>query len=288
MPADACAAGAFLYMIMGGEKKDKGTQAPTRSLRMAARASARASTSSRGAARPEGDPETPIRVRLGRPSTKTWLGLTLVAGRAGGDTDPLIAEGAHQHLAGVAGKRDGADTGRISGADDLQALYPGRKRLQGIGPEGIHVGAVLLTVLHPDLAGGGQSRDLGSGLGTWAERALLSAAPEKGGEFQAPADILGADPFGGTDLVAAEGEQIHPQLIHSEGDLQKTLYRVGVKEDVGGVSFDDTGALGHWLDGAKLIVHQHHGDQYGILPERGAQVLQGDPAVRPGLSRVTE
>ena len=83
--------------------------------------------------------------------------------------------------------------------------------------------------------------------------------------------------------MAADGEQVDPQPLRREGHLAEGLHRVGVEEDIGRVVPDQPGALGHGLEAAQLIVHQHHGHQYRVLPQGGAQVLRMDMAPPVGL-----
>ena len=156
-------------------------------------------------------------------------GLALVAGRPGGDADPPVRQVPHQHLAGVARQGDGADMGGIPGADHLQPRHPAQP-LQGVA-----LGALqLLPVLRPPGGtGGGQGGDLGGGLGPRAQPPLLPAPQQQGLELQPLADILGADALGGPHLVAADGEQIHPQFPGSKGHLQKALDRVAVEQSGG-------------------------------------------------------
>ena len=105
--------------------------------------------------------------------------------------------------------------GSVAGADHLQAGNRG-ENLQGVGLYSCDTSGRAGV---PGLTGGGQSGQLGGGLGTGTQAVFLSASQQQGLQVQALADVLGADAFGRPDLVAADGEQIHPQLLGSEGDL---------------------------------------------------------------------
>ena len=123
--------------------------------------------------------------------------------------------------------------------------------------------------------GGGRGGDLGGGLGARAQAALLAASPDERRELQAALDIQGPHPLGGVDLVAADGQQVHPQLPGGEGDFQEALDRVAVEQGLR-LCVDQLGRLGHRQDGPQLVVHQHHGYQRRIRPQGALQIIQGD------------
>ena len=130
----------------------------------------------------------------------------------------------------------------------------------------------------PRRAGGRQGRGLGGGLGAGPQPALLPAARQQGLEVQPPADVLHADALGGADFMAAEGEQIHPQLRRGEGYLQKGLHRVAVEQGGGAGVPDGLGGLRHGEKGAQLVVHQHHGHQHRVGPQGGPEGVGGHVA----------
>ena len=88
--------------------------------------------------------------------------------------------------------------------------------------------------------------------------------------------------------MSADGEQIRPQLLRREGHLEKALDRVGVQEGRAARAADGLRRLPNGQDGAQLVVHQHHGDQYGVGPERGLQPSDIDVSgpVRPQIGHV--
>lgn len=120
--------------------------------------------------------------------------------------------------------------GRVPWGDHRQARAPPLEGLQGIGFQVCQRGGVLLHPLPAQGRGGSQGGNLGGGLRTRAKAPLLSAPPDQGNRPKALAEIEGTGPLHGANLVAADGEQIHPQPLRGEGNLQKALDRVGVEQ----------------------------------------------------------
>ena len=82
--------------------------------------------------------------------------------------------------------------------------------------------------------------------------------------------------------MAADGEEVHPQVPGGEGHLEKGLDGVGVEKGGGAGGPDGLRGLLHRQDGAQLVVHQHHGHQHRVRPQGGGQVLGVDVALAVG------
>ena len=82
--------------------------------------------------------------------------------------------------------------------------------------------------------GGGEGENCGGGLGAASQVAFLTAAEEQGRErLQPGGDIQCAGTLGAVNLVCGDRDQIGAQCLGQEGNLQKTLDRIGVKHSVG-------------------------------------------------------
>ena len=88
--------------------------------------------------------------------------------------------------------------------------------------------------------------------------------------------------------MAAEGQQVHSQLLGGEGHLQKALDRVTVEQGGTAGALDGPGRLRHRQDGAQLVVHQHHGHQHRVRAKGLLQIGGGDVplAVRPEVGHL--
>ena len=202
-------------------------------------------------------------------------GLPLVAGGAGGQADPPVAQKPDDDLALIARQGDRQNVGGGPLPHPLQAGDLGGEPLEGLLLQGGHVGHIPLQGGRPRLHRRGEGGNLSGGLGARAQAALLAAPPDHGRELQAAADVQGPNPLGGVDLVPAHRQQVRPQLFGGEGHLQEALDRVAVDEGLG-LLMDQFGRLGHGQDGAQLVVHQHHGHQHRVRPQGPLQVVQGD------------
>ena len=130
----------------------------------------------------------------------------------------------------------------------------------------------------------GQGHIFGAG----AQAVLLVAAPQLGENLNPLFHIEGAHPFGGVDLVAADGHQVHVPLHRLEGDFAERLDCVAVDEGIGRFFADAFHRLCHRQDGAHLVVDCHQADQDGVFVHRFQEVFQGDdpPAVRLHINRL--
>ena len=203
-------------------------------------------------------------------------GLPLVAGGAGGEADPPVAEETDNHLALIAGEGHRQNVG---GRPAPNGLQPGDRLLQpgqGLRLQPGHVPDVPLPGGRSRPHRRGEGRDLGGGLCAGAQASLLASPPDQGGQLQPPADIQGPDPLRRVDLVPAHSQQVHPQLRRGEGELQEALHPVAVEEGGAAQPPDQLGGLGHRQHRAQLVVHQYHGHQHRVRPQSGLQLLQGD------------
>ena len=68
----------------------------------------------------------------------------------------------------------------------------------------------------PGLAGSSECGYLSGWLRAWAQATLLAATDQQGMKLYTLADIERTDSFGRPDFVAADGKQVHSQLVWSE------------------------------------------------------------------------
>ncbi len=59
---------------------------------------------------------------------------------------------------------------------------------------------------------------------------LLPAAQNEGLQLQAVSMYMAPIPFGGVNLMSADGQQVNPQALGRKGHLQKGLHRVAVEQ----------------------------------------------------------
>ena len=112
---------------------------------------------------------------------------------------------------------------------------------------------------------------------------LLAAAGKQGPHILHPgAETEGADALGPADLMGGEGDQVRPQGPGGEGDLQEGLDGVGMKEGLGIFRLQALGDLPDGVDGAELVVHQHHADQGRVRPDGGQDALRRDVPLTVG------
>ena len=156
-------------------------------------------------------------------------GLALVAGGAGGDAEALGGQVVDDVLAGPARQRDRQNVGG-SAVRDHRQIGNGSETLHSVSLELRHVGQLVRKVLCPQFHRLGKAGDLGGGLCAGPQAALLAAAGQQRPGIPHPgADVQGAHALGAADLVAGDGDEVRPQSFGGEGDLQKTLHRVGVQ-----------------------------------------------------------
>ena len=159
-------------------------------------------------------------------------GLALVAGGAGGDVDPPVAEEADHHLALVAGQGDSQDVGGGPRPDHAPARAPAPAA-------GAGVVVLQFRPCGPCPAPGWpappppprQRRRSGR----WPPCRSAGPSPVRppgsaAASLSPAADVQGPDPLGSVDLVPAHRQQVHPQLLRGEGHLQKALDRVAVEQ----------------------------------------------------------
>ena len=79
-----------------------------------------------------------------------------------------------------------------------------------------------------DFTGLSQADDVGNVFRPRPAVALLGSPVNKGRKLRPFADELGPDSFGGVQLVAGEGEDVHGQFLQVDGDLSHGLHGVGM------------------------------------------------------------
>ncbi|MCY1356834.1 hypothetical protein D9M68_587720 [compost metagenome] len=92
------------------------------------------------------------------------------------------------------------------------------------------------------------------------------------------AHVQRADPFRPVDLVRGHGQQVDLQCRQVDRDLARGLHRVAVEHDARRAA--DLADLRDRLDHADLVVDHHHRHQDGVRPQRRAQDIEVDQAVR--------
>ena len=205
--------------------------------------------------------------------------LSAVAGAARRDADALPAEVSDDIRARVADERDGEDM-RRSAVSDAHHAVDGEQLVECVLLERRHVRELGLIVLQPQLDRAGKARDLRRGLSAGAQAALLSAAREQGTHRAAArADVERADALGRVELVPAEGDEVGAERVCAEGDLQKSLYCIGVQQCLRAALAQERGDLCDRKDTAGLVVHKHHGHERRILAQRVRDLLRCDIAV---------
>ena len=85
-----------------------------------------------------------------------------------------------------------------------------------------------------------------------------------------------ADALGPVNLVTRERGHVDLHLLHVERHLADALHGVDVEQHT--FFPRHLAELGDGLDRADLVVRQHHGDKDGLVRDRLAQLLRGDPA----------
>ena len=200
------------------------------------------------------------------------------AGGAGGGADARQIQPQQQALALDALKA----YVHIAGQPVLHgAVHPGagdvRDARQQRVPQGGDVGHVLLQVLRGLPQRRGHAQNAGQILRAGPPVALLSAALQQGGQAQTAAAVERAHALGPVELVAAQGQQVHPQLVHVHGDVAHRLHRVGVDGHLVGVTKLRQRPNG--LNRADFVVRQHDADQRGVVTQRGLQLLRPDQPV---------
>ena len=134
--------------------------------------------------------------------------------------------------AGTPGMEAGRYVGRFPGpqAAPSQGLPPAERRT---GPGGPPPGQILPEHRQGSGTGGPEARQGGRGLGAAAIASLLTAPQKKRWQGQSPADVQRPCPLGAVDLMGGDGDAVRPQGLGLEGQLQKALDGVGVKNRVG-------------------------------------------------------
>ena len=210
-------------------------------------------------------------------------GFAPVAGAARGDADLPVPQHPHQHFALVARHGQGQDVGGVPRRHRRHLGHLSGQSGEGVRLQILHAPDVLLPAGEAQTAGGGEGGDLSGGFGAAAQPVLLAAPQQQGFEFQAGTDIQGADSLGGVDLVAADADQIGPQLLWREGHFQKPLDRVAVEQCGGAGAADELGDLPDRQQGAQFIIDQHHGHQYSVRPQGPPDLLRVDGPPGVGL-----
>ena len=118
-----------------------------------------------------------------------------------------------------------------------------------------------------------QRRDV---LGAGAAVALLASAGHLRDQPRAATDPQRAGALRAGELVAGDGQQIDAERRDVERQLAGRLHGVGVEQRPAGVG--DGGERGDRLDGADLVVGEHHRDQRGAIGDQGGQGIGRDDA----------
>ncbi len=127
------------------------------------------------------------------------------------------------------------------------------------------------------LRGHPEAGDAGDVLGAAAATPLLAAAGELGRREDAVSRHQRTHPLGAVRLVGAEADQVHPEAVEAEAEPAQTLDRIGVDQGTRVAGADGAGDRGDLLDGADLVVGQHHGHQDRVGPDRGSHLGGIDP-----------
>ena len=132
-----------------------------------------------------------------------------------------------------AGDGQAEDMGRLVSTVDLD-LLKAADFFHKLGKKGAFVGDICRNSCGAGSAGCRKAGDGGSTLSAAAVAGFLSAAVDHRREgLELRADIQCARTLGAMDLMGGNADQICPQHLGREGDLQKTLYCVGVEDGVG-------------------------------------------------------
>lgn len=112
--------------------------------------------------------------------------------------------------------------------------------------------------------------------GAGAASALLLAAVDEVGQQDALPDVEGADPLGGVDLVAGEGEHVDLLGLHVDRNVADRLHRVGVEPDAPFAA--ELADLGDRLDGADLVIRVHDRHERRVGADGVRDLLRRDEA----------
>src|SRR5204863_2623295 len=118
----------------------------------------------------------------------------------------------------------------------------------------------------------GESHDAGDIFRAGAETALVMAAIEKLAQTRSTADIERADSLGRIQFVAGNRKQIHLERVDVDGNFSGGLHGVGMEVDVG--FFSDAADFFERLDGAKLVIGVHDGDENCFRTNAAAQLAE--------------
>ncbi len=107
-------------------------------------------------------------------------------------------------------------------------------------------------------------------LGAGAAPAFLTAALDEGLDGHAFGENERADAFRSAHLVGRQAHHVGAQLGHVERHAAGRLNGVAMQQPAGVV--DDLGGLGHGLNGARLVIGRHQGDDRP--PAAGLMLLE--------------
>src|SRR2546427_3505598 len=105
-----------------------------------------------------------------------------------------------------------------------------------------------------------------------AEATLVMSAVEKLPQARSATNVQRADTFWRVKLVARNREQIDLKRVDVNWDFACGLHGVGVEVNVR--ILGDAADLFEWLDGAKLVVGVHDGDENRFGPDGAAKVSE--------------
>ena len=144
-------------------------------------------------------------------------------------------------------------------------------------PHGDDLRGVGLHVVHGLLERRGQGHDARHILRAAPAAPLLGAALDEVKDGHGPLSVEHAHALGRMEFMAGHGEHVNIHGLDINGHMARGLNRVGMK---GNSLLAAKGAnLRDGLNGANLVVGEHHGDKAGILPYSGGQILKPYHAV---------
>ena len=221
-----------------------------------------------------------------------------LSGRAGGAGRDQVAflflQDPHQHLARYGREGHVQDVGRkalsiesvgcpTGGDEHGPAEAP--QLLHQLAHQGLGVSVVALQPRGCPFGAQGQSVSARQVLGSRSAPALLPSSDVQETAAVGALEVQRSDPPGAGDLVGAQGQAVHAQLLRSYRDLAEALHGVAVEVDLpSGLAAAAEGLcdLPHGLDGPRLVVDQHQGHQTGVLVDARQHALRVHPAVRLG------
>jgi len=203
-----------------------------------------------------------------------WLYGARRTGGPGGAGETLEVEGDEERFAFDAGEDEicGVRSARGSaGVHTGLGNVTQQTLLQSVAKGGDALG-IFGERFAGDFGGFAESHYAGDVFGAGTEAALVMPAVQELAQTRAAAHVQGTDALRGIQLVTGDGEEIESHSVDINGNFAGGLNRVGVEVDVG--LFGDPADFRERLDGAKLIVGVHDGDENCFRVDSAAQVVQ--------------